>query len=418
MDESQSQPAIKDSPAESSQDSGRIYAPGKVAILALAHTINDWYGNYLQILLPFLVVSGLTVSRGAFLVTMFTITSSLTQPIIGYYVDKKNISWLVYVGTIWMAVILSFVGLVKSYPLLLIMVVVAGLGTAAYHPTATALVSSYSGHRRGLFQSVFSSCGNLGIAFVPLLLVPIIQKFGLDTPIVYVIFLTPGLLGASLLLFATPGVHDAPLLRKTKSPPIMDTLRKAGRDILSLFFMVALRSFCYYGLMAFLPLYLLQVKGMPLITGSKYLSAMLFAGVAGGLLGGFISDIIGRKPVIIGSLVLATPLYYLFLNSSGFLAYVIIVIAGALIMASFPVGVVFAQERLKDNVAMASGLMTGFMIGFGGIGVGLVGVVTEQFGISAAINMLIICPVLAGLAILPLKDYSGKKFSLSSLKKK
>ncbi|MGQ9824038.1 MAG: MFS transporter, partial [Desulfotomaculales bacterium] len=67
-----------------SVDKGRIFS------LSIAHLFNDWYMNYIQTLLPFLVAAGLGVSKGAFLVVAFTITSSLLQPVSGYLVDQKE----------------------------------------------------------------------------------------------------------------------------------------------------------------------------------------------------------------------------------------------------------------------------------------------------------------------------------------
>ncbi|TEB07283.1 Major Facilitator Superfamily protein [Pelotomaculum schinkii] len=116
--------------------------------------------------------------------------------------------------------------------------------------------------------------------------------------------------------------------------------------------MVAFRSFCYFGLVAFLPLYY-QQQNISLIAGSHYLSLMLFAGAVGGLIGGYISDIIGRKPVIVDSLILATPLLYLYLNSSGALSYFLVILAGTFLLSSFSVTVVLAQDILKENKAMA-----------------------------------------------------------------
>ncbi len=76
-------------------------------------------------------------------------------------------------------------------------------------------------------------------------------------------------------------------------------------NLIRIIVMVAFRSFCYFGLVAFLPLYY-QQQNISLIAGSHYLSLMLFAGAVGGLIGGYISDIIGRKPVIVDSLILTT----------------------------------------------------------------------------------------------------------------
>ncbi|WP_243120844.1 MFS transporter [Pelotomaculum sp. FP] len=131
---------------------------------------------------------------------------------------------------------------------------------------------------------------------------------------------------------------------------------------------------------------------------------MLFAGAVGGLIGGYISDIIGRKPVIVDSLILATPLLYLYLNSSGALSYFLVILAGTFLLSSFSVTVVLAQDILKENKAMASGLMLGFTIGLGGLGVGLIGLLVEYWGINTIIHLLVLFPLLAGLIGITIND--------------
>ena len=69
-----------------------------VASLSIAHLINDWYMNFIQVLLPFMVAAGLGLSAGAFLISAFTITSSISQPVFGYLVDRRNQHWFVYVA--------------------------------------------------------------------------------------------------------------------------------------------------------------------------------------------------------------------------------------------------------------------------------------------------------------------------------
>lgn len=386
-----------------SKTSNEEYSRSKVLIISLAHLVNDWYGNYLQTLLPFLVASGLMVSRGAFLISMFTITSSMIQPFIGYLVDKKNKGWLVYIGTLWMAALLSLAGVIHNYTLLLITVVISGLGTAAFHPSASVLIRSYAGDRKGFCQAIFTSAGNVGYALAPILIVPVVQYYGLNSTTVFVI---PGVMAAAILLFAALRV---PVNEKERAtPPTWPILRKAGPQLIRIVVMVAFRSFCYFGLVAFLPLYY-QQKHISLITGSHYLSLMLLAGAAGGIIGGYISDFIGRKPVIVSSLILATPLLYLYLNSSGALSYFLVMAAGMFLLCSFSVTVVLAQDMLKENMAMASGLMLGFTIGLGGLGMGLFGILVEYWGIDAVIHILVIFPLLAGLIGITISDNSQKR---------
>lgn len=373
---------------------------GKVLTLSLAHLFNDWYMNYIQTLLPFLVAAGLSVSKGAFLISAFTITSSLLQPVFGYLVDQKNQRWMVYVGTMWMAVLIAMLGIIKNYSLLIVLATLAGLGTAAFHPQASAMVTSVSGERKGFFQSFFVAAGNIGWALTPLMVVPFVQSYGLElTPV----FMLPGILVAVLLWFTAPKVS----VKAKIAPPLWPTIRLAGRELAKIVLVVSFRSLAYFGLVAFLPLYL-QQSNISLLTSSRLMFLMLFSGAIGGIIGGYLSDLLGRKCVIVGSLLLSGPLFYLFLQTNGLLSYFILSLAGAALLASFSVTVVVAQETISKNAALASGLMLGFGIGVGGLGVGLVGVLAEQLGIVYAINLLIWLPVFGGIFALTLK---GKKTS-------
>ncbi|HML38082.1 MAG TPA: MFS transporter, partial [Bacillota bacterium] len=64
----------------------------KVGIISLAHLLNDLYCNYLPQLLPFLVViyQGFTATKAAIIVSVFSITSSFTQPFFGYFLDRQG----------------------------------------------------------------------------------------------------------------------------------------------------------------------------------------------------------------------------------------------------------------------------------------------------------------------------------------
>ena len=186
---------------------------GKLGVLSVAHTLNDFYSNYLPQLLPFLValIPGFTATQAAVLVSAFTITSSFSQPLIGLYLDRHSRRWFVYIGTLWMAVLLSLTGVVTNYTLLVILAAAAGLGTALFHPQAASMVNRLSGDRKGVILSAFVAFGNIGFALGPLLLVPLFEAFGLHATLYTVI---PGVI-VTILLFAfaraTQSMRRSPL---------------------------------------------------------------------------------------------------------------------------------------------------------------------------------------------------------------
>jgi len=375
---------------------GNAPQKGRIFSLSLAHMLNDWYMNYLQTLLPFLTAAGLAVSQGAFLVAAFTITSSIVQPVSGYLVDQKNQRWMVYVGTLWMAVLLGLAGTIGNYPLALLAVSLGGLGTAAFHPQASAMVSAVSGTRKGTFQALFVAAGNVGWALTPLLAVPFIQAYGLArTPV----FIVPGVLVAILLWFTAPRVGPA---ARSPSSPLGRALAGQWGELTKIVLVVALRSLAYTALVAFLPLYF-QRRGVSLVTSSHLLFVMLFAGALGGLAGGYLFDRYGEKVVIAGSLAAASPLFFLALQSGGPSGYLFLALAGACLLASFSVTIVAAQKLISGNAAMASGLMLGFANGAGGLGVGFVGVLAQHAGVPFAVHFLIWLPLVTGLFALTLR---------------
>lgn len=361
----------------------------KLFSISLAHLLNDWYMNYLQTLLPFMVAAGFSISKSAFLVSAFTLTSSILQPVFGYLVDKKNQRWMVYAGTIWMGTLLCLVGLIHNYALMFLTVALAGLGTAAFHPQASAMITSISGEKKGLFQSIFVTAGNIGWAFTPLIIVPFVQHFGLKTTPIFII---PAMLVGILLWATSPKMA----VKKMSADDSTLVILKQNWKILSkIVITVALRSLSYFGLIAFLPLYL-KGKNISILASSHLLFVMLFSGAIGGLIGGSLSDKIGRKAVIVWSLIIATPLLYLFLTTTGVLSYILLALAGAALLASFSVTVVTAQEILSKNQAMASGLMLGFGIGIGGLGVSIIGLLAQNVSLGSAIYLLMMLPLLAG----------------------
>ncbi|ODA41289.1 MFS transporter [Desulfosporosinus sp. BG] len=376
-----------------------------ISILSLAHMLNDMYSNYLPQMLPFLVAAtALTTTRAAILVSVFTISSSFIQPLFGYFLDRQGKRWLVHVGTLWMAIMLSLTGLVHNYLLLVVLAGLAGLGTAAFHPQASTMITVVSGDRKAVFLSTFVAFGNIGFALSPLLLVPLFQTYGLHATIYTVI---PGIFVALLLFFFAPKNDvlggNAPTFLE-----VLHSLRSARSELLTITGVIAIRSLAYTGLLTILPLYF-QAQKLSSIASSHLVFIMLFSGAIGGVLGGLISDNYGRKPLIVSSLILSTPLFYSFLHSHGTLSVVFLALAGASLLSSFSVTVVAAQEAIPNNKSLAAGLSMGFAGGIGGLMVIIIGRIGDSYGLSSAISILFFLPLVAGIIALFMKSRPSAK---------
>jgi FSR family fosmidomycin resistance protein-like MFS transporter len=122
------------------------------------------------------------------------------------------------------------------------------------------------------------------------------------------------------------------------------------------------------------------------------------------MLGGHLSDRVGRQQVIAMSLLIYPPLMAAALALQGPMRWVLLAIAGMAILASNSVTVVFAQELLPQRIGLASGLTLGLAFGAGGVGVGVSGIMADLFGLRASVWSLVLLPGLAGLLALSLRS--------------
>lgn len=384
---------------------GRIQF-SKIGVLSFAHLLNDLYSNYLPQLLPFLIAitPGFTATRAAILVSAFTVTSSLVQPIFGFFLDRQGKRWLVHVGTLWMAIMLSLTGLVHSYVLLVTLAALAGLGTAAFHPQASTMVNVLSGDHKAVLLSAFVAFGNFGYALSPLLLIPLFQAYGLHATIVTVI---PGILVALLLFFFSPRGN---VLEGSTTPlaAVIKSLKSASTELSAIIAVIAIRSLAYTGLLTLLPLYF-KSQNLSNITASHLVTIMLATGAIGGVIGGFISDFYGRKRLIVGSLVISTPFFFGFFLTQGILSTVFLALAGAALLSSFSVTIVAAQEAIPNNKALASGLTMGFAGGLGGLAVIFMGRIADIWSLSTALTIIFLLPLLAGFIALLMKSHPAAR---------
>jgi FSR family fosmidomycin resistance protein-like MFS transporter len=360
--------------------------------VASTHLVVDAYTNLYAPLLPLLIPHlSLSLAGAGVLAMCFQMANSVSQLAFGALADRWRPRALVVGGPLLAVVVLSFIGLAASPFMLGAILVCGGLGGAAFHPPAAALVYRLADHRKGLAMSAHISGGSLGFALAPLLFVPVIARLGLSwSPLI----MAPGLLALSWTLrrvppMAGPAAHERSTWR---------SLSPAAVPLALLYFTVVLRTAAAYGFMTFAPTLLTQ-RGMSIDQASTAVSMYLLACGVGGFLGGPLSDRHGARRVMIWTLVGSVPFLAAapLLPAWGFAA--MLGVGGLLLQSTLPVSVTFAQTFTRAGAATVSSLMMGFAWGMGSLAVPVIGAAADRFGINVALLGLSVVPlVAAGLA--------------------
>lgn len=110
---------------------------------------------------------------------------------------------------------------------------------------------------------------------------------------------------------------------------------------------------------------------------------------------GYLADRVGRKSVILVSMRLSTPFLPVFLYAAGIWATIGLALAGAALLSSIPVGLVMAQEFMPNRNSTVSGLMIGLGWGVGGLAVSFVGMPADAIGLTSALALVALLPLLA-----------------------
>ena len=110
------------------------------------------------------------------------------------------------------------------------------------------------------------------------------------------------------------------------------------------------------------------------------------------------ADKFGTKRYICISMTLMVPLLWLVLNTRGTTSLVVISLSGAVLISTFSPSTVMGQQYLPHHIGLASGLLFGFSVGMGGLGVPLLGIFADRFGSIMVLKILAYLP-LAGLLV-------------------
>jgi FSR family fosmidomycin resistance protein-like MFS transporter len=369
--------------------------------IALSHFAIELCHAYLPIVYPILITTmGLTYAQVGFAALVSGVGTTVSQPLFGYLSDRWGSRPLIITGIAWTGLVMGLVGLAGSYWLLLVLIGLGALGSAAFHPAGMSVAGSVAAERRGAALSVFSVGGSLGSALSPLLLAMAISRWGLSGTLV----LIPVGLLIAFVVYRQLGWGRGARPSPTSTGPIAsENQRPAPTGALLALVVVIItvqcRSWVYFSLVTYLPEWL-RSQGWSLERSSQMLTTLVVCVALGALLGGPLSDRIGRWQVLALTLGLLSPAVWFFLTTTGAIQWALVGLIGISIGGSFPVSIAAAQEVWPHRVGMASALVSGLGWLPGGIGAAFTGFVADRTSLTTALTLLVIPPVLGLICVL------------------
>ena len=368
-------------------------------LLTAGHLVTDINLGALPALLPFVKeFLNLSYTMTASIILVFNVTSSVIQPIFGYFSDRWSAKWLLPSGCFMASFGMALLGFGSSYAWIFFFAALSGLGQGSYHPEAFKTVNFLSGEKKATGISLFLVGGSLGVALGPIMATLFFKYLGLKGSLLFL----PSGIAMAIVFLVIPSwkVKTEHLIHRAKGLRTSGFSRQGLFPMGLLLLVVMLRSATQLSIQTFVPFYFITIlQRDPLIVG-KYLSTFLLSGTIGHMTGGPCADRYGYKRTVLFGLGLTSIFLHLFFYSNGTESLIFFALAGFVLSSSSAITMAMGQSYMPRNLGMASGLILGLSMGVGGIGTTILGWVTDQWGLYFTLHIIFILPLLSLLTFL------------------
>jgi len=370
------------------QASDRFQA-GRALTVSVGHAVHDTYTAFLAPLLPAFIENLALSKTEAGLLSVFIRMPSLLQPFIGHLADRVSLRYAVILAPAVTAVRMSLLGVAPSYATLALFLTVTGVSSASIHAVGPVMVGTLSGRKLGRGMSFWMVGGELGRTLGPIAVVTAVRLLTLRG--------TPWLMLAGLLASALLYVRLRDVPRRAPNAgqalPWRQALRAMRPLLLPLTGFIVVRGFMTVSLTTYLPIFLSE-EGADLWFAGASLTVLEAAGVVGAMLGGSISDRLGRRLILTISMLTAPSLMFAFLAIKGWIQFPLLLVLGFTALSVTPVLMALVQESYPENRALANGIFMALSFVLRSGVVVAIGVLGDRFGLRLAFTVSAVIPLL------------------------
>lgn len=381
----------------------------EVWVVTIGHALTHWYPATFFVLLPLIGNEmGLSYGQIGMILTAQYIAGAISNLPGGMFVDSVGRKGLLMATSLfWIGVPYLIMGFSNAYWVMVTCSALIGIGNNLWHPTAIPWLGQRYPERKGLVMAWHGMGGNVGDALAPLAAGALVTYLTFSWRHVMIINILPGVVMAVMILWylgkttATPKKDPvAPQLSAKEVIEALPTLFR-NRTLVFLSASSAFRSLTQNGIMTFLPLYLAKEMGYsPWLVG---LSMFLLqaAGFIAAPIAGHMSDKVGRRNVIMSSMIMtgAVLAFMIFAGRSPlFVAF--IALLGFFLFAIRPVLQAWLLDATPKNLGgSAIGAMFGIQALGSAIGPLVCGAIADSYGLLSTFWFLAATIVLANLMV-------------------
>jgi FSR family fosmidomycin resistance protein-like MFS transporter len=299
-----------------------------IPLFTVTHFSHHLSTGVLVPLLPLLRQDfGLNYFQSGVLVSSFSLSYGFGQVPMALLADRVSRRSLITLGLIGTSLSAMAVGLTNAYWQMIPCFIALGLLGATYHAPASSFLSqSVPPGQRGRSLGTHLIGGSASFLLTPPIAV-YIATWARTWRLSFLLLAVPALVMSALLWLTTRKPHEArQIAEKARLAPSMGDSNPNGgpagapnptitwgqiiRAIGILAMISISMQMVFSSVYSYLPLYLVDRNGIPPEYAGIMVGLVAGAGIVGGPLGGALSDRLGRKQVILLSLLLAGPLLF------------------------------------------------------------------------------------------------------------
>jgi len=378
-----------------------------IPLFILAHFSHHVLAALLQPLLPFIRDDfALSYTQAGWVMSAFTLAYGISHLPAGWLTDRVGPRLLITVGISGAALCGLLVGLSPTYVMMVVFLILMGVTSGGYHPAASPLVSaSVAPQNRGRTLGLHQIGGTASFFIAPLIAVGIAGI--LDWRGTFITLAIPTMVfGIILYVLIGRRGYDHKAKAEANESHLKTTTAPPGhwRRLTVFVTLGVILQVLLFSQMSFLPLFVVDHFGRSEEMAATLLALYHSAGLLAGPLGGYISDRLGKVPVMLTVGLLAGPIVYLLsLISFGWQVFVVIFALGAFQYVSMPISEAYIISHTSQrNRSTILGIYYFASRGGPGIIMPILGFLFDQYGFntsftivgSALFTIVLFCSVL------------------------